>query len=204
MCSGKTTVAEYFVSNHGYTRVTLAAPIKEIVNAIDSMNNINIAKKFIDPYYKLHGSKRSRLYRILDATRTIPHEFPKPRKRLQFLGTDGVRKNIDDRFWLKVLWERYRDHGKIVIDDCRFLNEYEFFVAQGFNDIKLCVTEKTQDDRLLELYGPYDREILEHPSETEQDKVFSEHPDNIIHNDGTLEELYEALEDYTTTMSNEE
>lgn len=195
MQAGKTTAAAYLVDNYGYTHMSFAAPIKQIVAIIDSMPPEKIIDILIKPYYDLRGGKRAKLIRILEATKDIPNEFPKPRKRLQFLGTDGVRKQIDDEFWLKLLWEKVKNTKKIVIDDCRFLNEYEFFKGKGYADIKISVTDETQHIRLHKLHnGPYDPEILKHQSEIEQPIIFEKYPNNIISNDGNLEEYFENID----------
>ena len=194
MQSGKSTAANFLVEKYKYTRVALADPIKQIINHIDIMKNRQVYDLFIKRYYKLDGDQQKLLFKILDATRGIPKEFPKPRKRLQFLGTDGIRKNIDNQFWLKLFTNKYKNRKKIVVDDCRFLNEYEFFIDEGFKDLKIKVNPDVQNIRLHELYGgSYDTSILQHPSELEQDIIFSRYPKNIIENDGTLDEFYERI-----------
>lgn len=50
-----------------------------------------------------------------------------PRQLMQLLGTDFVRKMVDDRFWVKRLEESIYQSKKriILIDDCRFDQEVE-------------------------------------------------------------------------------
>jgi hypothetical protein len=172
----------------------LADPIYDIVHYIDSYSNKELLKRFISPYYEITKHKRPIFNKILDATRNIPAEIPKPRKRLQFLGTDGARNNIDDEIWLKILWSKLKIRKNYVVTDCRFMNEYEYLTAKAFKDIKLSVTPEIQHQRILGTLGAYDPEILQHPSELEQDKIMEQYPDGIIDNNASVEELYSDVE----------
>lgn len=195
MQSGKTTAANYICQKYGYIRVALADPIKEIVTHIDSMSSKNIINKFIRRFYYLNDDQEEVLIRILDATRRIPIEFPKPRKRLQFLGTDGIRNTIDSEFWLKVFANKFHNYCNVVIDDCRFLNEYEYFKNLKYLDLKIDVSTNIQDKRLHILHkGAYDKGILSHASELEQDVIFKKYPKNIIKNNSSLKLFYSNID----------
>jgi hypothetical protein len=99
-----------------------------------------------------------------------------PRQALQTLGTNCVRRAFGDDFWVKRLHLTMRDkHCKlVVIADVRFLNEAEAIKKQG--------------GLLWHIRRPLtDSAAGSHISETEMDGF--EGWDEVIDNDGTLEEL---------------
>lgn len=203
MQSGKTTAANYLVRKYGYKKVALATPIKDIITNLDSMTNVEIMKVFIEPYYKLTGANRRIFKSILNVVRDMPHEFPKPRKRMQYLGTEGVRRNIDNEFWLKVFSNKYKSDEKLVVDDCRFMDEYLYFMGLGYRDLKIIVDEPKRYNRVVELHGgPFDESVLQHPSELEQDKIIEQFPDNIIENNGSWEEYYSSIDEWMNRTNN--
>ena len=74
----------------------------------------------IDPY--CHG-------RLLSCLET---ELKHPRHILQYVGTELLRSNIDDQIFLKVADKKISECSKdIVITDCRFSNEREWFRKKG-------------------------------------------------------------------------
>lgn len=94
--TGKTTAAEYLIKEHGFTRISFADPLKDIAKRV-----------------------------------TIDGRIDKARDRglLQFLGTDYYRA-LDADYWVNQ-WKQYvterieltEGRARIVVDDCRFLNE---------------------------------------------------------------------------------
>lgn len=181
MASGKTTAADYLVLRYGYHKKSLADPIKIIERALDNYDNKTIVKQCL-PNVKLNEHEKEIFFKILDTARTIEREFPKPRKRLQFIGTEGVRKQIRDTFWLEVISSNIKKDEHVVIDDVRFLNEYQYFVNLGFIALKIKITQKVQHARLLQLYGPYDKSILSHTSELDSEKILNLDNNHVISN----------------------
>lgn len=164
MASGKTTTAEFLVNNYGFTLISLASPIKHMEQLLaDGMEVENIVSTLFTGFLTLEESVT--MHQILNETKLIPRELPKPRKRLQFLGTDGVRTRIRDTFWLEYAHARASKFQNVVVDDVRFPNEYVFFKELGWKAIGLYVTPEIQKQRVLQLYGSYDPSLLEHPSE---------------------------------------
>jgi dephospho-CoA kinase len=171
MASGKTTFANHLVAGYGYTRLALADPIKGIEQSLaDGVPYAEITERYL-PF--LDFMERAMFFKILDAVQEIPREEPKPRKRLQYLGTDGARKKLGDDIWIRAAAETAKQHPLCVLDDVRFLNEYRFFMAQGWRGVALPVDAEVQDKRLLELYGQYDPKILEHESERQFDQILA-------------------------------
>lgn len=185
MTSGKTTAAELLIKEINNSKILrLSGPVYDLVNNVDKD-----PKKLIDtyvlPYYDPRDEIQTKLgldipeefyitwHQILFETKFIPKETPKPRKRLQFLGTDGARKRIDDEIWIKIADAKSRKNPETtwIIDDCRFKNEFEWFEKKHWQPIFLYVSKETQRERISKLYGNFDESILEHPSEKEIDSM---------------------------------
>lgn len=169
--AGKTTSAE-LLTELGYTRLSFAAPLKDLAA-------------------QLWG----------DAART-------DREKLQKLGV-AVRE-IDADAWVNLLLACLmpRSHGvskidknatlppprpwpgPFAIDDCRFPNEYWALKEASF--VVVCVKASRHDrvDRLKSNGKWQDESQLEHVSETALDNI---HPDHVIHNDGSKDDLYDQI-----------
>ena len=172
MAAGKTVLANYLQGHWGYKKLSLADPIKKIEQ---TLANGHIPATATALHMAHLNEKEKKIFiKILEEALLIPREEPKPRKRLQFIGTDGGRKRISDMIWVEYLNRVARDCNKVVIDDVRFKNEYQFFKNTGYFPIAICVSPETQMKRLESLYGEVDPVILEHPSETEIDRILKE------------------------------
>lgn len=209
MTSGKTTAADYLLKEiPGSKRLTLAGPVYDLVNNIDEDYRI-LVDKYILPYYDPRDIIQQNLgleipedfylawRKIIFETRFIPAEKPKPRKRLQFLGTDGARKRIDDKIWIKIAASKARSDldSTWIIDDCRFKNEFDWFKHSGWLPVFLYVSKQTQEKRIKKLYGRFDNSILEHPSEAEIDKICIP-TECIIDSDQSSEKMQHDLKEY--------
>ena len=141
MTSGKTTAADYLLKEiPNSKKLTLAGPVYDLVNNIDQEYRY-LVDTYILPYYDPRDNIQQKrgldiseeFYlawkEIIFETKSIPIENPKPRKRLQFLGTDGARKKIDDQIWIKIAATKARQEPETtwIIDDCRFKNEFDWF-----------------------------------------------------------------------------
>jgi hypothetical protein len=108
--SGKSTVANYLVKEFGFTRLSLAAPLKEIVRRAFELTEEQVygdfeAKEKVDPRYNVS-----------------------PRWLLQRIGTEGMREVFGKDVWIDFLCRTIFDDldgGRYVIDDLRFVNEAE-------------------------------------------------------------------------------
>lgn len=111
--AGKSTVAEYLVNAHGFTRVSFAAPLKRMLRTLDPF----VSSSFDDQCYRVteildtHGETEAKVL------------FPEYRRLLQVLGTDCIRA-VDEDFWVNAaLKQMDNPEGKYVFDDVRFPNE---------------------------------------------------------------------------------
>lgn len=107
--SGKSTVADYLISRHGYVRVKFAGPLKDMMRAIGLNDN------------QIEGDQKETPTRLLQGKT--------PRYAMQTIGTEWGRQTIGENFWT-FLWEdaalKILDAGgRVVVDDCRFDNESE-------------------------------------------------------------------------------
>jgi len=175
MASGKTTCSNHLVDTLGFTRISLAEPIYWVVNNLHLATPSELYYSHLHKliYPQLTSEEQVTFINAITHTKTIPNEQPKPRKRLQWLGTEGGRQQIRDSIWIDILLNRIaREPGKsYVIDDVRFGNELDAMSGAGFHSIKLDIDVDTQRERLLHLYGEFDDEILAHGSEIEISKL---------------------------------
>ena len=121
--SGKDVLAEHLVSNHGYTKISFADPLKRVVKSLFNFSDIQVG---------------------IDEKNSIGHEKDtiddrwgiSPRQALQFFGTEVLQYKIQELlpeiqrdFFAKSLISLMDADGtnntKYVISDLRFLHEYE-------------------------------------------------------------------------------
>ena len=114
---GKDTLSDYLVQNHGYTKISLASPLKEISKIMFGFSD-----------EQLHGDLKETIDERWNVT---------PRQCLQFFGMlfrDNIGKilpHIEKNFWAYCLIEKIKSQLKInpearfVISDLRFPNEIE-------------------------------------------------------------------------------
>jgi len=112
--SGKDTVAECLVNNHGFQRDSFAKSLKDAVSVIfgwdralleGATQESRMWRERIDPYWS----------NKLDKAIT-------PRYILQYWGTEVMRGHFHDSIWIDSFIARYNG-GKIVLSDTRFVNE---------------------------------------------------------------------------------
>jgi hypothetical protein len=175
MASGKTVCSNYLVENHNYNKISLAEPIYWIVNNLNKESSINLYYHYLDPYINppLTYDNQIKIINLIEKIKKIPNEKPKPRKRLQWFGTDGIRKQICDTMWIDILLNRISKNPekKYVVDDVRFPNELEILKKNNFIIVKLEVDSHIQRERLQHLYGKFDESILYHDSEKDIEKL---------------------------------
>ena len=170
--SGKGTVGDILVREHGYYKFAFADALKDAVSQI-----------CVWPRGLLEGdSNASRAFR----ERVDPwwsHKFGyevTPRLILQKFGTEACRHGIADNIWIAALEKRIHGYEDVVISDCRFPNEIDFIRSAGGKIIRV----KRGDD-------PTPEEISKmHISETAWN-TYS--PDSVIYNDSTMDDLKENV-----------
>lgn len=110
--SGKSLVAAHLAERHGFRVLKFAGPLKAMMRALLAEAGIDrdIAESMIEGHRKEQPSEA-----------LSGHT---PRHAMQTLGTEWGRTCIDHGFWVDV-WKSAATAwgGRIVADDCRFLNE---------------------------------------------------------------------------------
>lgn len=168
MGSGKSSVAEALVHYAEYSRASFAGALKEIEKELrgESVPSYLYAhfSTFCGYRNQLGGkhaislSQEDRMFEtylsLLEKCRKMPiEEGPKQRSRLQFLG-EGMRQQVSADFWAISLLSSLLDSHRYVVDDLRYLNEFEMLSSKGgWAFILLTVDPKTQEERLKRLYG---------------------------------------------------
>lgn len=166
--SGKGTVGDTLVRQHGYHQFAFADALKDAV-----------AQIFVWPRGLLEGdSNASRAFR----ERVDPwwsHKFGyevTPRLILQKFGTEACRHGIADNIWIAALEKRIQGYDDVVITDVRFPNEIDFVRSVGGAIVRVKRGPDPTPEELSKM----------HISETAWNNII---PDYTIINEGTLEDL---------------
>ena len=115
--SGKSTVANFLVTQRNYRRMRLAQGLKDMARCIGLTEN------------QVDGDAKE-----------IPLELlcgKTPRYFLQMLGTEFGRNLIGSELWKNITEQRIKDYllenpnNKVVVDDIRFINELDMIKNLG-------------------------------------------------------------------------
>ena len=92
MGCGKSTVARYLEKDHGFVRVSFAAPMRRMMHALYTYSGLTPQEAYI----YLHEDKES--------STPLPYGLS-TRRMMQTLGTEWGRSCIGPEFWIEV-WKR--------------------------------------------------------------------------------------------------
>jgi hypothetical protein len=127
---GKDTVADLLVREHGYVKLSLADPIKELLNTrfgwtMEDWSDRQWKEAAIVLYMSPAGDSM----------------YLSPRILAQWLGTEVGRYLAGPDVWLEVMWRKYQQHcydrvtgnylAPLVVPDVRFDNEADFIRSKG-------------------------------------------------------------------------
>jgi len=204
--SGKDTVADYLVNFHGFKRESFANSLKDAVSLVFGWDRELLEGR----------TKASREWREqVDPwwTERLGREIT-PRWILQYWGTEVCRKGFHNDIWVASLENRLRQSkDDIVITDCRFPNEIKAIKAAGGEVIRIKRGPEPDWYNSALNYNAGKRKIgwalgkedLErkgvHASEY---SWVGSNFDTILHNDGTLDDLFEQMEEFLTPKSLEQ
>lgn len=173
--SGKDTVADYLTQNYDFIKISFASPLKDIVSIVfdwdrELLEGTTIEsrkwREEVDDYWKIT-----------------------PREALQKVGTDLFRNNLDKDIWVKSLRKKIQNlpkNSRVVVTDCRFLNEVEIVKSLNGTIIKI--------DRKLENITKHESENLNMINE----KII----DYILDNNKDINSLYKKIEDIINILNN--
>lgn len=117
--TGKDTVGDYLVQQHGFTRLASADLLRDVLYGAN-------------PY--ISAVTGARVQDVVDAMgwEYAKTKVPEVRRLLQDLGTEGVRAVLGADTWINETLKRAAlIPGPVVITDTRFPNEAELTRAQG-------------------------------------------------------------------------
>lgn len=122
--SGKDTIADYLVTNHGFKRVSFAASLKDAVAAVFSWD-----RELLEGTTK--SSREWREQRDEWWSDKLKMNIT-PRWVLQYWGTDVLRNHFHTDIWVASVENKLRQaKDNIVITDCRFANEVSAIKRSG-------------------------------------------------------------------------
>lgn len=122
--SGKDTIADYLVTNHGFKRVSFAGSLKDAVAAVFGWD-----RELIEGTTK--SSREWREQKDEWWSTRLGMEIT-PRTVLQFWGTEVCRNGFHKDIWVASVENKLRQSkDDIVITDCRFDNEVNAIKAAG-------------------------------------------------------------------------
>jgi len=158
--TGKTTLAEYLVQHHGFTRCSLAAPIKRIITECpkDSYDRHQHLLRWATELFPGRMLLQARF--ATEAAKVLSIERD-PGRRAQLIGTD-VGRALDQEVWIRYLLHNL-PAGPVVVDDVRFRNECEALRQAGFVLIRLTAPPEVLAARLVA--RPGEHRDPSHPSE---------------------------------------
>jgi hypothetical protein len=202
--AGKSTIAEYFVRQHGFVRMSFAAAVKDVTSAAFGWDR-----------HRLEGATPQ------DRTwREEPDEFWSermgkpftPRYALQFIGTDVFRNHVLSTIWSDLIVAKIRQlppSTNVVIDDVRFVNERTALRSVGatFLLVRRADFASALHERLWESGrdGQFGRDIPKpiplHPSEWEWLNDQSVADDSVIINSGSYDDLYRTVDAWYTSIN---
>lgn len=173
--SGKDTVAERLVAQHGYRRDSFAKSLKDAVSSMFNWDRELLEGK----------TDESRQWRE-QPDEYWSEKFGKPvtpRWVLQYFGTEVMRGHMYDGIWVDSCIGRYKGDNTVV-SDTRFVNEIKTIKAHGGKII--CVKRGDL---------PTQKQMQEKGAHKSEWDWLESSFDYVIENDGTKEELYTKVDD---------
>ncbi len=179
--SGKDTLAEILINKYGYKKLSFAGAVKDCASAVFGWDRD-----------LLEGcTKESRLWREqVDKWWADRLGIPNltPRYVLQNFGTELFRNHFHQDIWIACVEKKLEKYDKVVITDCRFLNEINLIKNKKGTVIK--IFREGIPKLYYDIKNGYEPTDL-HASEW---KWIKSEEDYIIINDKTIEDLENKLE----------
>ncbi len=155
----------------------------------------NFIQNYLKNKYNIHFERQSfagKVYELCyDLFNMDRHQ--KDRKLLQTVGT--LMRSIDENVWVNYTIRQCQNKN-IIVEDCRYLNEYESLKENGFVFIKINIDPEFQKERLIHTYPEtYMKHLnnLNHASELDIDRI----PDDechIVFNARDNEEIFDKMQ----------
>lgn len=185
--SGKDTIADYLVDMHGFYRESWAGNLKDAVSAVFGWDRTLLEGKTAE-------SRQWREQRDEWWSERLKQPVT-PRLILQLWGTEVCRQGYHDEIWIASLENKIRrSKQNVVISDCRFPNELQSIKNLGGITIRV---ERGAIPEWVTLAKSDFKEFRKrypqiHASEfSSVDLKY----DEVITNNGTLDDLYSKVND---------
>lgn len=123
----------------------------------------------------------------------------KDRKLLQMIGTN--MRMIDENVWVKYVMKQSKERD-VVVEDCRYMNEFDALYEGDFLLIKIEIDEEYQRERLKSTYPDtylQHYENLKHASEMDIEKIENEKCHLVLNardNEVNFQKIEEFLDSY--------
>ena len=106
--SGKDTIGSYLIREHGYKRLSFAAPLYEAVYRLNP---------WVTKHFRLQG--------VVDSLgwEWTKENVPEVRRLLEYMGTEVGRELFGQNFWIDQAIRQVNDTDRYVFTDVRFENE---------------------------------------------------------------------------------
>ena len=184
--SGKDTIADYLITEHGFIKMSFASKLKDIISIM-----------FGWPRDRLEGlTKEDREWReTVDPwwSQTLKMSQLTPRYVMQYLATDLFRNKFHPDIWVKIVENELNklqsNKVNIVISDCRFENEINMIIRLGGKIIQVYRNPPSWFYKYRQGKCLNKIKYLHH-SEIEWITCYRDYD---IKNNGTIEELYQKI-----------
>lgn len=201
--SGKDSAGRHLVENHGFVNFSFAESLKDALASI-----------FCWPRHLLEGdTNESREWReTVDVWWTEKLGIPEftPRLAMQLVGTDVFRKHFNTNVWILNIERKLSllpDDAKVVLIDGRFPNELDLGRRYGAQVVRVKRGPEPEWYEAARVVNsgrvcPNEINIMSasgiHVSEW---AWIGEKTDHVIENDGTLDDLYKAIQKIALPIS---
>ena len=186
--SGKDTIADYLIKEHGFIKMSFASKLKDIISIM-----------FGWPRDKLEGlTKEDREWREqVDYwwSKTLKMPQLTPRYVMQYFATDLFRNKFHPDIWVKIVENELNNlleqsnQANIVISDCRFENEINMLIRLGGKIIQIHRDPPYWFYDYRRGEEPENIKLI-HRSEIEWIRCYRDYD---VENDGTIEELHQKI-----------
>lgn len=161
--AGKDTVADYLVENHGFVKLSFAAPMR---TSLEALNPIVGESTRLTDAIKEYG---------WDGYKESPYG-DEMRALMQRFGTEVGRNIFGESFWVDQAMKLAQPYDKVVFSDMRFKNEAKAILEAGGDAWRITRTGVEA--------------VNDHISEHDLDDFsFTTH----IQNSGDIEQLHEEV-----------
>lgn len=190
--AGKDEIADHLVRHHGYVKIGMSDALHEAMLALDP---IVIVDEFVQypegaPGYGWNTPRKQMRYaELCEAVGyTEAKKKPEVRRLLQALGTEVGRKMIGEDTWTNIVRRRIDEFEKrgipVVLTGLRYPNELQLITGKYSPTAWLLWVERPGAEAPSTATAAHSSEN----SVGADDFTF------VLHNDGTLEELYAKVD----------